>query len=172
MKRPQDSQLSDFIVYLSWCIRPDRKYPSILEFKTERRQALVFIITKEIERAGCWLSSRPIIVDWILCSRCIDQSVRFRPTAVSGVNVTYVSYRRIDNTVFFPFFPFCRQSTSCRELVSGSFSIKLKRRNLMNGLYDFTLAFAYKVSVSILFVEVCEVLHANGMKFKFVNFDF
>lgn len=56
--------------------------------------------------------------------------------------------------------------------MSGSFSIKLKRRNLMNGLYNFTLAFAYKVSVSILFVEVCEVLHVNGMKFKFVNFDF
>lgn len=56
--------------------------------------------------------------------------------------------------------------------MSGSFSIKLKRRNLMNGLYDFTLAFAYKVSASILFVKVCEVLHANGKKFKFVNFDF
>lgn len=69
-------------------------------------------------------------------------------------------------------FHFSRFVDSCRELVSGSFSIKLKRRNLMNGLYDFILAFAYKVSVSILFVEVCEVLHANGKKFKFVNFDF
>lgn len=60
----------------------------------------------------------------------------------------------------------------CRELVSGSFSIKLKRKNLINGLYDFTLAFARKVPASILFLEVREILHADGRKLKFGNFVF
>lgn len=42
----------------------------------------------------------------------------------------------------------------------------------MNGLYDFTLAFAHKVPASILFLEICELLHANDKKFKFGNFVF
>lgn len=37
--RPRDSQSTELIVYLSRRIRADRKYPSILESKTERWQA-------------------------------------------------------------------------------------------------------------------------------------
>lgn len=69
-------------------------------------------------------------------------------------------------------FHFFRFVDSCRELVSGSFSIKLKRENLINGLYDVRLAFAREVPASILFLQVREILHANGRKLKFGNFVF
>lgn len=74
-KRPQDSQSSDLIVYLS---RRIRKYPSILESKTERRQAfggsLVTTSTRIV--AIKFTAESNCRVDF--ASKVIDQQSRFR----------------------------------------------------------------------------------------------
>lgn len=73
-KRPQDSQSSDLIVYLS---RRIRKYPSILESKTERRQAfggsLVTTSTRIV--AIKFTAESNCRVDF--ASKVIDQQSRF-----------------------------------------------------------------------------------------------
>lgn len=72
-KRPQDSQSSDLIVYLS---RRIRKYPSILESKTERRQAfggsLVTTSRRESVAAIKFMAESNCRVDF--ASKVIDQS--------------------------------------------------------------------------------------------------
>lgn len=113
-KRPQDSQSSDLIVYLS---RRIRKYPSILESKTERRQAfggsLVTTSTRIV--AIKFTAESNCRVDF--ASKVIDQQSRFR-SLLSVFFFFFFDQIRLNRATslslsFFFFSPSLFQQTNC-----------------------------------------------------------